>query len=300
MTRKLLIGALVAGVLALCAAPAQAQITIDSFKTTSSSSQAGGHPDLTTEFELKGPGAPEAAKNVIFNAPEGVFGNPNAMTRCTASDFALHECPVNSQAGVITVRANHEGNEEFLLGTAPIYDIIPIKEPHKQSPRFALLLGSFVLSEWMWMKRWIREVVEPQTDVVASASEKGAVPWNRWLPGLVEAEFVVDGGRVEVDRVDPQEVVVPGCRRRRPCSDRRRCWPCCNSGHHDHHGFAVVPTVQVDVREDDQLDPVEDSPDLVGGERRSSIGQPAAANHASRRSAARLMRMSGLPRRASR
>ena len=61
-------------------------------------------------FSLEDPGNPEAAKNVDFNAPEGVFGNPNALTRCTAADFALMECPVNSQAGVITLNANYEGD----------------------------------------------------------------------------------------------------------------------------------------------------------------------------------------------
>ncbi len=71
------------------------------------------------------PGAPEAAQNVIFNAPEGVFGNPNAITQCTSSDFALDQCPSSSQAGLITVHANYEGNPTYLLGTAPIYDLEP-------------------------------------------------------------------------------------------------------------------------------------------------------------------------------
>ena len=65
-----------------CAArPAQADAErIDSFTTTSSTTQAGGHPDLTTSFTLDEPGRPRGRKNVIFNAPEGVFGNPNAIT----------------------------------------------------------------------------------------------------------------------------------------------------------------------------------------------------------------------------
>ncbi len=37
---------------------------------------------------------------MIFNAPEGIFGNPNAVTHCTSSDFALDQCPSNSQAGL--------------------------------------------------------------------------------------------------------------------------------------------------------------------------------------------------------
>ena len=70
--------------LAFAAPPALASEGIASFTTTSSTPQAGGHPDLTTSFELESPGDPESAQNVIFNAPEGVFGNPNAITQCTS------------------------------------------------------------------------------------------------------------------------------------------------------------------------------------------------------------------------
>jgi hypothetical protein len=125
ISRKLL-GLVAAAVTAAAfAAPAQASITIESFETTSSTEQAGGHPDLTTSFTLADPAGSEIAKNVIFNAPQGLFGNPNALTRCTASDFALDECPVNSQAGIITVRGAYEGDPEHLFGTAPIYDLVP-------------------------------------------------------------------------------------------------------------------------------------------------------------------------------
>jgi hypothetical protein len=129
MTSKRLIALFVAALaLAAFAAPAQASIGIESFETTTSADpeiQAGSHPDLTTVFALENPGAPEAAKNVEFNAPEGVFGNPNALTRCTAADYALMECPVNSQAGLITIKAKYEGSDEYVLGTAPVYDMAP-------------------------------------------------------------------------------------------------------------------------------------------------------------------------------
>jgi hypothetical protein len=126
MIRRQLIGAFAACLLALAlAGTAQAKITIDSFTTTTSDTQAGGHPDLITEFELSSdPANPEVAKNVIFNAPQGVFGNPNALTRCTAGDFAITACPVNSQAGLITIWADDEGTPE-LLGTAPLFDMVP-------------------------------------------------------------------------------------------------------------------------------------------------------------------------------
>ena len=90
-----------------------------------STPQAGGHPDLVTSFELEEPGEPEAAKNIIFNAPTGVFGNPQAITQCVAADFALDQCPPNSQAGLITLRARYKGKSNYLLGTAPIFSLVP-------------------------------------------------------------------------------------------------------------------------------------------------------------------------------
>ena len=113
------------GVVLVVAASARATVSIESFSTTMSSSQAGGHPDLITSLSLTNPGDPESAKNVIFEAPRGVFGNPNALSRCSDSDFAQTQCPPNSQAGLITLSANYSGNPNYLLGTAPIFDMVP-------------------------------------------------------------------------------------------------------------------------------------------------------------------------------
>ncbi len=125
MSAKLMGAVLAVAVAAALAVvtPAQASERIGSFTTTASTSEAGGHPNLETSFELEVPGAPEAAQNVIFNAPTGVFGNSNAITQCSSSDFALDQCPSSSQAGLITIHANYEGNADNLLGTAPIYDL---------------------------------------------------------------------------------------------------------------------------------------------------------------------------------
>ena len=35
------------------------------------------------------------------------------------------QCPTNSQVGLITVHANYEGNPDYLLGTAPIFTVVP-------------------------------------------------------------------------------------------------------------------------------------------------------------------------------
>jgi hypothetical protein len=103
------------------AAPAAASQAITAFEVTTTTTQAGGHPDLGMSFALDAPGAPEAARSVSVNTPEGVFGNPKAITRCSSIDFAFTQCPSSSQAGFITVYANYEGDPGKLLGTAPIY-----------------------------------------------------------------------------------------------------------------------------------------------------------------------------------
>jgi hypothetical protein len=139
--RSLLVGLLLfAAATAFNTPSAMATQGIQSFETTMSTTQAGGHPDLITSFALEQPGMPEAAQNVTFKAPTGVFGNPFAITHCTASDFALDQCPPNSQAGLITLRANYQGNVNYLLGTAPIYSITPQAE--QETARFSFVTPS--------------------------------------------------------------------------------------------------------------------------------------------------------------
>jgi hypothetical protein len=99
--------------------------TVTATRVIISAPQAGGHPDLLTSFKLENPGAPEAAQNVIFNAPTGVFGNPRAITQCVPAEFALDQCPPNSQAGLITLHADYAGDPDYLLGTAPIFSLVP-------------------------------------------------------------------------------------------------------------------------------------------------------------------------------
>jgi hypothetical protein len=122
----------------LIAAPAGASQAITSFNASVSTSQAGGHPDFSYEFALANPGEPESAKEVVLNAPQGLFGNPNAVPRCTSSDFALMQCPTSSQVGIVTIRANYSGNPNNLLGTAPIYYVQPQEE--EETVRFAFIV----------------------------------------------------------------------------------------------------------------------------------------------------------------
>ena len=89
--------------------PAWAVEGIQEFTTSSSTSAAGGHPTIETNIVLENPGSPEAAKDITVNTPAGVFGNPMAVTQCTAKQFAQMECSADSQVGLVTIHANYEG-----------------------------------------------------------------------------------------------------------------------------------------------------------------------------------------------
>lgn len=122
----------------LLAGTASASQPIDSFEVFTSTTQAGGHPDLETRLTLQSPGEPEAAENVIVNLPEGLFGNPHAIPTCKSADLALAACPISSQAGVITIRANYSGDPNYLLGTAPVYDMEA--RSSEETARFAFIV----------------------------------------------------------------------------------------------------------------------------------------------------------------
>jgi hypothetical protein len=113
----------VAAVSALAVPGAQASEGIADFYVATTNTQAGAHPDLEAAFTLEKPGEPETAQDVAVNLPQGVFGNPNAVTKCTSEDFALEQCPLTSQVGYVIIRSNYEGNANFKLGTAPVFDI---------------------------------------------------------------------------------------------------------------------------------------------------------------------------------
>jgi hypothetical protein len=123
--------------LAVGAAPAAATQAIETFDVVPSTTEAGGHPDIDVSFTLASPGVPESAQSVAVNTPQGIFGNPNATPRCTSSDFALQQCQSGSQAGLITVRANYQGDPNKLLGTAPIFGLNP---PGDQPALFAFIV----------------------------------------------------------------------------------------------------------------------------------------------------------------
>jgi hypothetical protein len=107
--RTMLLAGLLAG-LAMALSPLSASAyEIRSFTVTPSTTQAGGHPNLVTHFDIENhldpqlpddPGGSNDARDIVVDLPAGVIGNPHAYPTCTASEFALSLCPTDSQIGI--------------------------------------------------------------------------------------------------------------------------------------------------------------------------------------------------------
>ena len=84
--------------------------------------QAGGHPDFTTAFNIDLP-SPESLREVIADAPAGALGNALAVPSCSLADFygsQLGNCPTEAQVGVEAVDAG-----EGLAFLVPVFNLVP-------------------------------------------------------------------------------------------------------------------------------------------------------------------------------
>ena len=78
--------------------------------------QAGGHPDVLTNANFGNSRNGNAdVKNLIFNNPAGVVGNPHALPQCARAEFGSNDCPSDSQVGL-----QADGN-----GLVPIFNLEP-------------------------------------------------------------------------------------------------------------------------------------------------------------------------------
>jgi hypothetical protein len=73
--------------------------------------QAGSHPDGSTTFAFDTPGQKGYTDNIVVRLPPGFVGNPNAVVKCSAEQFAEvpHECPPESQVGALSLRLEGDG-----------------------------------------------------------------------------------------------------------------------------------------------------------------------------------------------
>ena len=114
--------------------------------------QAGSHPfQLTTTLALNQaftfarygktfePTSPALAKDLHFNLPVGLVGNPTVFPQCTdlqfetrsESNIYANQCPSDTVMGVATVTVNIQpGGFEFITEREPLYNLTPsVGEP---------------------------------------------------------------------------------------------------------------------------------------------------------------------------
>ncbi len=115
--------------LMLIAAPGRAAFGVvpGSYTASLSSNQAGGHGDLSLGFAFNthpdpvvGSVPDEDGHSIVFNLPQGLVGNPQAVDQCRADYLTAHNyCPADTQVGVL--RYTLAG---FPLGYTPIYNMV--------------------------------------------------------------------------------------------------------------------------------------------------------------------------------
>ncbi len=132
------LGALVA--VAAIAAPLASALSFETLEVSTSDSsgaplrQAGGHPDIRTEFRVPqiDPSNPqtgpvEQPHRFLMELPPGLVGNPTAVASCAESGLTAGNagasaiCPIGSQIGIAKVLL--AGNAEFF--SVPVYNVVP-------------------------------------------------------------------------------------------------------------------------------------------------------------------------------
>ncbi len=105
--------------------------------------RAGSHPfQLTTTLNLNQtvetvpglgqvPAAPALPKNLAFNLPPGLLGNPRAVPACPEVQFLAitngdtNECPPQSAIGVVVATINEAAQFHYVTRTVPLWNVEP-------------------------------------------------------------------------------------------------------------------------------------------------------------------------------
>ncbi len=99
--------------------------------------QAGSHPfqltstlDLSTTLEAGKETAPALVKDLRFNLPAGMVGNPNAVAQCTSAEFAqivegVPVCPSDTVIGAANTTSLSRFFGKPVTVPAPVYNLVP-------------------------------------------------------------------------------------------------------------------------------------------------------------------------------
>ncbi|HEY5977953.1 MAG TPA: hypothetical protein VIT85_08860 [Solirubrobacterales bacterium] len=141
----------------LAADTGQAKAPVEEYGLYPSTTQAGGHPDVKIKFKVgnrRSQGFPDPCfcndpKDIIVNLPQGFIGNPHVTPQCTAEQFALGKCPIDSQVGMIAVLIYDrpgENNGGFLV--QPIFNM----EPPPGTPGLLAFAPSLGPAQYIYLK----------------------------------------------------------------------------------------------------------------------------------------------------
>jgi hypothetical protein len=116
-----------AAVVAVFAATASAATGIDELTASTSTTQAGGHPNahfsITYKYRLDEPADPcycDDPRQVSFHFPTGFIGDPHAAPKCDLSAFSVANCPVESQIGMVEAGEPENGFTFHM----PLYNLV--------------------------------------------------------------------------------------------------------------------------------------------------------------------------------
>jgi hypothetical protein len=127
------------------ATPARAALGDFGFTSVSASestSQAGAHPDFTTEmtFKTDSGGVPFArTRDITTSLPAGLVGDPTPIPTCSDQELGVQptNCPTDAQVGVTTLEL-----QDFGTLIEPIYNMTPSSQPNVVA-RLGFIAGLF-------------------------------------------------------------------------------------------------------------------------------------------------------------
>jgi hypothetical protein len=119
---------LVLGLVAAAALPAtaSADVTMSDFKVEPSSTQGGGHPDVTITQTFSYTTGSDSVKDAFVRLQPGLLGNPQSAAFCSQEQFSADSCPADSVVGNVQVTA-HTVLLPFMPLTNPgkVYNLTP-------------------------------------------------------------------------------------------------------------------------------------------------------------------------------
>lgn len=107
---------------------------------TPSTSQAAGHPDLATTFDVSG-GQP---KTLQIKLPAGFNASLNAVAKCATADALAGNCPANSKIGSGQVTVNAFAASQTGVGDIFLTDGPTADDAGGVAVKFELPLGTFI------------------------------------------------------------------------------------------------------------------------------------------------------------